>query len=514
MAQGTTKLVVVNNGTFAVQADTELPTAAALAIDMATPTAPAVGAFAMGYDYGASNWNPVRVTGDGVVETTATGSDGVKLQQGGAGANYALLVTGSTAHDAVDTGSPLKVGGYAKATAPTAVSADGDRVNAWFDLNGRQAVFDGGGSITVDVASIEAGDNNIGNMDVVTLPSVHFQDLYITGQGSQTAINNNVVLATAGTGTTDTLNGTTGISFRSVSFQVTPAAGTVTAGVITFEGSNDNTNFVSIFLSDRANVTAIPVATITLAASTSRYFTGAIPFRYFRARISTGITGTTTGVQAFTVFSVIPFSDPRLTVSQATAGSLNATVAGSLTTVSTVTTLSGTTTLTPGTGAANLGKAEDAVHTSGDVGVFALGVRADTLADVSGATGDYTQMTTDLKGRLMVGSAPRTLKLNQVTTITSSTTETTIATAVASTFLDLYGLIVTNTSATAVNVAIKDATAGTTRMNFAVPAGDTRGFMLPIDAAVKQSGSNANWTATCSASVASVIVTALTVSNL
>jgi len=170
-------------------------------------------------------------------------------------------------------------------------------------------------------------------------------------------------------------------------------------------------------------------------------------------------------------------------------------------------------TITPGTAASSLGKAEDAVHTSGDVGVFALGVRADTLADVSGATGDYIQMTTDLKGRVMVGSAPRTLKLNQVTTITASTAETTIVTAVASTFLDLYGLIVTNTSATAVTIALKDATAGTTRLNIAVPPGDTRGFMLPIDAAIKQTAVNNNWTATTQ-SVTSVIITALTVSNV
>jgi len=363
-------------------------------------------------------------------------------------------------------------------------------------------------SITAIANALPAGTNaigklaansgvDIGDVDVTTLPSVHFQDLYITGQGSQTTLNNNVILATAGTGSTDTLNGTTGISFRSLSFQLIPAAGTVTAGVITFEGSNDNTNFISIFLSDTANVTANPAATINVSASTNRYFTGAISFRYFRARISTGITGTTTGVQAFTVFSTIPFSNPRLTVSQQSPTSLNATVG----------------TVSPGSAAANLGKAEDGAHTSGDVGVFALGVRADTLADVSGSTGDYIQQSHDLKGRLMVGSAPRDLKLNQVTTITASTAETTIVTAVASTFLDLYGLIVTNTSATAVTVAIKDATAGTTRLNIAVPAGDTRGFMLPIDAAIKQSAVNNNWTATTQ-SVTSVIITALTVSNV
>lgn len=49
-------------------------------------------------------------------------------------------VSGDTAHDAVDAGNPLKIGGYAKATAPTAVSTAGDRVNAWFGMNGQQAV--------------------------------------------------------------------------------------------------------------------------------------------------------------------------------------------------------------------------------------------------------------------------------------------------------------------------------------------------------------------------------------
>lgn len=49
------------------------------------------------------------------------------------------IAVGDVAHDAADAGAPLKFGGYAKATAPTAV-ADGDRVNAWFDPNGRLVV--------------------------------------------------------------------------------------------------------------------------------------------------------------------------------------------------------------------------------------------------------------------------------------------------------------------------------------------------------------------------------------
>ncbi|MCI0526785.1 MAG: hypothetical protein L0Y56_04935, partial [Nitrospira sp.] len=46
----------------------------------------------------------------------------------------------------------------------------------------------------------------------------------------------------------------------------------------------------------------------------------------------------------------------------------------------------------PGTGATNLGKAEDAVHTSGDTGVMALTVRSDAGGSLVGASGDYSPL--------------------------------------------------------------------------------------------------------------------------
>lgn len=105
-------------------------------------------------------------------------------------------------------------------------------------------------------------------------------------------------------------------------------------------------------------------------------------------------------------------------------------------------------------------------------------------------------------------------KAKQATTITASTTETTIVTAVASTFLNLYGLTIANTSATPVDVTIRDATAGSAVMNIYVPAGDTRGFMLDIDSSIPQAAVNSNWTAQSSASVTSLKITALTVRNI
>lgn len=59
------------------------------------------------------------------------------------------------------------------------------------------------------------------------------------------------------------------------------------------------------------------------------------------------------------------------------------------------------TSVVPGTGATNLGKAEDAAHTSGDVGVMALAVRQDTRA-AFGANNDYTPLAVDSLNQLRV----------------------------------------------------------------------------------------------------------------
>ena len=60
------------------------------------------------------------------------------------------------------------------------------------------------------------------------------------------------------------------------------------------------------------------------------------------------------------------------------------------------------TSVVPGTGATNLGKAEDAAHSSGDVGVMALTVRQNTAAALSGTDADYQPLVTDGSGRLHV----------------------------------------------------------------------------------------------------------------
>ncbi len=59
------------------------------------------------------------------------------------------------------------------------------------------------------------------------------------------------------------------------------------------------------------------------------------------------------------------------------------------------------TSIVPGVAATNLGKAEDAAHTSGDVGVMALAV-AKAAAAALGAEGDYEPLEVDAYGRLHV----------------------------------------------------------------------------------------------------------------
>jgi hypothetical protein len=67
------------------------------------------------------------------------------------------------------------------------------------------------------------------------------------------------------------------------------------------------------------------------------------------------------------------------------------------------------TSVTPGTGAAHLGKAEDAAHASGDTGVMALAVRSNTAASTGGTDGDYQPLITNTTGHLWVDASGQTL---------------------------------------------------------------------------------------------------------
>jgi hypothetical protein len=123
-------------------------------------------------------------------------------------------------------------------------------------------------------------------------------------------------------------------------------------------------------------------------------------------------------------------------------------------------------------------------------------------------------MTTVAPRNVTTSSAARSLRARQFTTITSSTAETTIVSAIASTFNDLYGLVLANTSVTATEVTIRDTTGGNSALRFMVPIGGTIVFTIPVDSAIPQTTVNTNWTAQCTTSVDSLKITSLYVKRV
>ena len=114
--------------------------------------------------------------------------------------------------------------------------------------------------------------------------------------------------------------------------------------------------------------------------------------------------------------------------------------------------------------------------------------------------GQRVNGTADKFGRqLVLPHLQRDLITTQTTTISASTSETTILTSVASTFLDIRHLVVSNTSNTATRVDFRDATAGSVKFSWQVPAGMIVGFAYPVP--VPQTTAANNWTAQSSASV-------------
>jgi|GEM_PF-2879632 len=100
------------------------------------------------------------------------------------------------------------------------------------------------------------------------------------------------------------------LQYRSVAVQINTTAG-ISAGIVTFESSNGldaSNNWSALTLLDSAASGIIGAATLTLAASTNRYFVGPVNFRYFRVRVSTAVTGGNVSCSA--IYRMTPFSPP------------------------------------------------------------------------------------------------------------------------------------------------------------------------------------------------------------
>lgn len=197
------------------------------------------------------------------------------------------------------------------------------------------------------------------------------------------------------------------------------------------------------------------------------------------------------------------------------------------------------TSVIPGTGASNLGKAEDAAHASGDVGVMALtvanesntaraanndylpiasdtegnvrivgnrdhdAVDAGEVVKVGGvartsnptavASGDRVQFHADKLGRQLVRPVQmRDLTSTAYATLTNGS-ETTLFAGATSTYHDLIYVLGANTSDVAVTVHLRASLAGNILMSLQIPASATAGVATPVPIPAGDVG--ATWTA-------------------
>lgn len=135
-------------------------------------------------------------------------------------------------------------------------------------------------------------------------------------------------------------------------------------GTVTFEVSNDGTNWVSKILTPSTG--GVPTAT---AAAPGMWF-GDLGSRYFRTRFTAWTAGTPTVIAEFMGLSTASPTQPTQAV---TVSSTNYT------------------------------KAEDAAAASGDLGIPALAVRAAaTPVALTSAAGDYAHILVDAEGKLIV----------------------------------------------------------------------------------------------------------------
>jgi hypothetical protein len=142
----------------------------------------------------------------------------------------------------------------------------------------------------------------------------------VTGQGSQTTLSNNILLSVAGAGWIDTWTINPIAASNMFTTVITPAAGTVTAGNIVFEQSNDQTNTIPLYVYG-TNSTQTASTSFGLGTTVQGY-SGYPICRYMRCRLSTGVTGTTTGFQAITCYRLTIQPALSIAVAQGTAGNL------------------------------------------------------------------------------------------------------------------------------------------------------------------------------------------------
>jgi hypothetical protein len=190
------------------------------------------------------------------------------------------IVAGNVASGATDSGNPVKVGGKYNLSAPTL--ANGQRG----DLQ-----LDSAGNLKVNVSSAGSGGSTE-ITDGTNIASTLKSDGTAAGQNSL-MVAGTFLEQTWSVTSVSALTGKDVSNYKWVSVHVV-AQYTGSTPTITFQGSNDNSNWVSVQLhSPSAN----GGAGLGSSTTTTGIFAGPIQFRYFRLNFTgTYSSGTSTGV--------------------------------------------------------------------------------------------------------------------------------------------------------------------------------------------------------------------------
>lgn len=139
------------------------------------------------------------------------------------------------------------------------------------------------------------------------------------------------------------------------------------------------------------------------------------------------------------------------------------------------------TSVIPGTGATNLGKAEDAAASSGDSGVFILGVRNDAMSSVTSNDGDYSQISVTKNGRVLsLEATPDNMVRGTATATNTSDTSVIAASGSASLKTYIKSVQVVNTGSSTSLITFKDGSGGSTLGYTIAPAGGGSNIEFPI----------------------------------
>lgn len=153
------------------------------------------------------------------------------------------------------------------------------------------------------------GATTTGNALPVAIATDQIGDVFITGQSGQSALGNNILLATAGTDSIDTMSYSPPL--RSLTVQIIGSAG-ITAGAVTFEQSNNGTTWFAMNAYEASQYIATPpayVGVLTVTANANRIYTARFHCRYVRLRISTAfVGGTVQAITRFTSNDITPFA--------------------------------------------------------------------------------------------------------------------------------------------------------------------------------------------------------------